>query len=256
MKDYLIRAKVDTVLKRFPLDSSQLPDEQKQSISQGTEIHALSYAIADNHITFFSMQDGFLGKWYAFGEHVQVLEGGVDLLAAKELVTQAQAEYVFGNKIFDNELADLNKCLITFGITEKEDIRMFLAQCSHESGGLRYLKEIASGDDYEWRDDLGNNQAGDGRKYKGVSPLQMTGRLNYQAFADYIEDPNVMEGVEYVASKYIFAPSGFWWANNEISEYIANGATIEQVSTRVNGANPANGLSDRIYYYQRACDVI
>ena len=256
MKQYLIKAKVDTTIKRFPVDSTSLPVEQKQAIAQGTEIYALNYAIADKHITFFSMQDGYLGKWYAFAEHVQVFEDGVDLLAAKVLVTQAQAEYVFGNKIFDNELGDLNKCLITFGITEKEDIRMFLAQTSHESGGLKWLQEIASGDDYEWRSDLGNTQAGDGRKYKGAGVIGLTGRANYQALSDYLGDPRVMEGVEYVASTYAFTSGGFWWASNGISEYIANGATIEQVSTRVNGANPANGLSDRIYYYQRACDII
>jgi putative chitinase len=64
-----------------------------------------------------------------------------------------------------------------------------------------------------------------------------------------------MQGCDYVASKYVFLPSGFWWLNNKMSQFIANGATIQQVSTRVNGGNPANGLSDRIYYYNRAKSI-
>ena len=44
---------------------------------------------------------------------------------------------------------------------------MFAAQLRHESGGLRWMEEIADGSAYEWRGDLGNNYAGDGRRFKG-----------------------------------------------------------------------------------------
>lgn len=190
------------------------------------------------------------------------------LLATKssELVTRKQAEYVYETKLTDAEFLDLNNCLRTFGIIGKEDIRQFLCQTAHESGGLKYMKEIGSyqyfTDNYEGREDLGNVYTGDGAKYPGVSPLQMTGRANYQAFANYIGDPRVMEGADYVAKHYGFQPSGFWWVQNKVSEKIIKGATVTQISALVNtgsiNTSPSriNGLEERIYYYKRAQEVI
>jgi putative chitinase len=43
----------------------------------------------------------------------------------------------------------------------------FIAQILHESGSLRYVQELASGEDYEGRKSLGNTQAGDGKRFKG-----------------------------------------------------------------------------------------
>lgn len=190
------------------------------------------------------------------------------LLKAKpsEIVTRKQAEYVYQTKLTDALFLDLNRCLRTFGIITKEDIHQFLCQTAHESGGLKYMKEIGSyryfTDNYEWREDLGNVYAGDGALYPGISPLQITGRANYQAFADYIGDPRVMEGADYVAKHYGFQPSGFWWVQNKVSEKIIKGATITQISALVNTGSmntpPSriNGLEERIYYYKRAQKVI
>lgn len=173
-----------------------------------------------------------------------------------ELVNKEQTEQIFGAAVNDSDLTDLNKCLRLFNITGKEDIRMFLAQCAHESGGLQFFSELATGDDYEWREDLGNTQEGDGRTYKGAGVIQLTGRANYQALADYLGDQEIMTGVDYVATKYPFTSAGYWWFSNGLSDYIAEGATIEQVSTRVNGGDPANGLDERIAYYEKAMQAI
>jgi putative chitinase len=171
-----------------------------------------------------------------------------------QLITKAQAEYVFGNPIHFNELKDLNDCLSRFEINTLPRMRHFMSQIAHESGGLRWLKELASGWDYEWRSDLGNTQPGDGPRYKGAGAIQLTGRANYQAFANYMNDPRIMEGVDYVASRYPFTSAGFWWRNNSMNALCDRGATVEQVTRRVNGGY--NGLDDRIYYYQRAAQVI
>jgi putative chitinase len=176
------------------------------------------------------------------------------LEAIPVLVTKEQAEFVYETTLYDSEFNDLNACLLRFGITAKEDIREFLAQTAHESGGLKYSKELASGWDYEWREELGNTQAGDGPKYKGGGFLQTTGRYGYQRLSDFLNDPRVMEGVDYVSKVLPFTAGGFWWYDNQMSEYIASGATLEQVTKRVNGGY--NGLEDRRYYYNRAKQVI
>jgi putative chitinase len=170
------------------------------------------------------------------------------------LVSLEQACRVYGSQLYPEEMADLNNCLSRFGITAIEDIQMFLAQTAHESGGLRWLKELATGDAYEWREDLGNTQAGDGPRFKGAGVIQLTGRANYQAFSDFIRDPGVMQGCDYVAQTYPFSSAGFWWMNNGVSEAIANGADIYAVTRRVNGG--LNGIGDRIAYYSLACQWI
>jgi predicted chitinase len=245
----------DTFIKLQPIESSQLPVNQIYKVTVTAKpIPVISWAnAANNHISFNVTEKDI---YYAYIPHVSLTdESGVDVL---NRVTQSQANYIFETDTDAVILNDLNNCLVKFDITNKEDIRMFLAQCAHESGGLRYLEELASGDDYEWRTDLGNTQTGDGRKYKGCGLIQLTGRANYQAFADFMSDQEIVnKGCSYVAAKYPCSSAAFWWRNNDMTNYIVNqGATIEQVSTRVNGANPANGLSERIRYYGRAKDVI
>ena len=169
------------------------------------------------------------------------------------LLSKAQTEAIYGRSIQVHQLKDLNDCLNRFQINTPARMRHFLSQTAHESGGLQWLQELASGSDYEGRDDLGNTHPGDGPKYKGAGVIQLTGRCNYQAFSDFIHDPNVMNGVDYVSTTYPFSSAGFWWHNNDMNALCDRGASVEAVTRRVNGGT--NGLGDREAYYQKACQV-
>ena len=116
------------------------------------------------------------------------------------------------------------------------------------------MKELASGDDYEGRKDLGNTQPGDGRKYKGAGFIQLTGRANYSDFSKYMNDPKVMDGVDYVALNYPATSAGYWWYNNRMNALCDHNPLIEEVTKRVNGG--LRGIEDRKVYYNRCLEVI
>ena len=109
-------------------------------------------------------------------------------------------------------LSDLNKCINKFGITTKARLRHFIAQTSHESGLGKWTQELGGTSycsKYDGRKDLGNTQPGDGCKYKGAGYIQLTGRYNYQKFANYIGDQKVMNGCSYVATNYPWTSAGY-----------------------------------------------
>jgi predicted chitinase len=181
---------------------------------------------------------------------------GSPAAAVPALVSMAQAVAVFTKAPSASQLADLNACLARFNINTPARIQHFLAQVGHESGGLKWMLELASGDAYEGRKDLGNTQHGDGPRFKGAGAIQLTGRFNYQKFADYIKDPDVMDGAAYVANRYPFSSAGFWWHQNAINAFVDQGANCRQVSAKVNGRDPANGLAYREAYFTRAVAAI
>jgi len=152
--------------------------------------------------------------------------------------------------IEDEEITELNKCLDRFEINTTNRIRHFLSQTAHESGGGKWKKELSNGAYLENRQDLGNFNEGDGPRYKGAGYIQLTGRYNYQAFADYIGDPEVMNGYEYVAQNYPFTSAGYWWESNDMNALCDTNPTVDQVTKRVNGG--FNGLEDRKHYYRLA----
>ena len=164
----------------------------------------------------------------------------------------AQAKEVFQREPTSAQIADLNACLERFQINTSFRIRHFMAQVGHESGGLKWMAELASGDAYEGRKDLGNTRSGDGPRFKGAGAIQLTGRYNYQRLADFIKDQRVMDGSAYVANRYPFTSAGFWWHINGMNALVDQGYSCRQISSRVNGRDPANGLADREAYFTRA----
>ena len=172
----------------------------------------------------------------------------------KKLVTEAQLKQLGWTNLTTEILADLNKCLQLYQIVTVPRIRHFISQCSHESGAGRYRKELADGRAYEGRTDLGNTQPGDGPKFKGGGYIQLTGRYNYQKFSDAMCDPKIVNiGVDHVAEHYPWSSAGFWWNSNEMNALVDSGASVEQVTRRVNGGT--NGLRERQNYYDK-CVII
>lgn len=240
----------DTFAKQSTVAANALSDEFKLEFKQGQKVEYSSWKFKGaNHVSVTLTQPvhGFQ-SWLFFDPHIDLPD------EPKELISLEQARGVFGRPPTSFQLTDLNDCLRRFQINTVPRMRHFMSQIAHESGGLQWLKELASGDDYEGRSDLGNYLPGDGRRFKGAGVIQLTGRANYQAFANFLGDQKVMSGCDYVANEYPFTSAGFWWHNNRMNALCDAGASVERVTRRVNGG--INGLSDRIYYYERACGVI
>ncbi|MFN7215915.1 MULTISPECIES: D-Ala-D-Ala carboxypeptidase family metallohydrolase [unclassified Microcystis] len=263
----IIKATTKTYLKKQPIDSSDLGENEKKEVPVGKEYKVLKYSEEIDGHCLVELDYG-AGTWYLWSDHWHLpwqkssKDNGLSPVSASEsiqhqgvnLVTRQQAESVYGRKMSDKQFNDLNSCLQRFEINTVPRIRHFLSQTAHESGGLRWMEEIASGSAYEGRRDLGNTSPGDGRKYKGAGVIQLTGRHNYQKFADFIKDQKVMQGHSYVAQVYPFTSAGFWWKNNNMNALCDRGGTVKEVTKKVNGGY--NGLSDRQRYYDKACQVI
>jgi putative chitinase len=121
----------------------------------------------------------------------------------------------------------------------------FLAQVGHESGELRYSEEIASGNAYEGRTDLGNTEPGDGRRFKGRGLIQLTGRANYAAYSkargiDYTTD----EGAKLLATDPETAVdvSCWFWTTHNLNRF-ADLDDITTITKRINGG--LNGFDER-----------
>ena len=176
--------------------------------------------------------------------------------AGVEHISKKQLAQVWGcgeSLIKDYEIVEMNKCLDMYEITTPERIRHFLSQTAHESGGGRWKKELASGEAYNGRTDLGNGPT-DGPVYKGAGYIQLTGKYNYSRLSEYLNDPRVMEGVDYVAENLPFTSAGYWWMDNRMNELIDSGADVLAVTKRVNGGT--NGLADRQHYYDICLRVL
>lgn len=147
----------------------------------------------------------------------------------------------------------MNPLLGQYGFDTLRRLRYFWAQVGHESGGLTYTKEIASGKAYEGRKDLGNVIKGDGMRYKGRGYLQVTGRKNYTALQKdtgipCVEHPEILE-----QPKYAILSALWYWRKNNLHIY-ADKDAFTALSKRINGGT--NGLADRMRWLGKANKAI
>lgn len=132
----------------------------------------------------------------------------------------------------------------------------FLAQIGHESGQLRFRAEIANGDAYEGRADLGNSTPGDGRRFKGRGLIQLTGRANYTEYggalgreAELLATPELIE----TDNDLCVDVAGWFWAKRGLNA-LADADDLTAITKRINGG--LNGLEDRRRLLMRAKSLL
>jgi putative chitinase len=153
----------------------------------------------------------------------------------------------------------------------------FFAQTAHESGNFKafsenlnygakgllgifkkYFPTEAKAAEYERKPEKianlvyanrmgnGDEASGDGYKFRGRGALQLTGKDNYKAFADYMKQPEIMDNPDLVATKYSFESAIFFFDKNKlwtICDQGVNDASILALTKRINGGT--HGLEDR-----------
>ena len=101
----------------------------------------------------------------------------------------------------------------------------FIAQLAHESGEFRLMQEIwgptPAQKRYEPQSDLarrlGNTQPGDGKRFKGRGPIQVTGRANYQRYGDPLGVDLVGDPALAATPELGFAIAGLYWKRNGLN---------------------------------------
>jgi putative chitinase len=198
--------------------------------------------------------------------------------------TREQLSSVIGNNPdLDGWYEALSSILPEYEIDSPQRVAAFIAQCTHESGGFKRLKEnlnykaeslvrvfpkyfpsldlakqyahdqekIANRV-YGGRMGNGDESSGDGFRYCGRGLIQLTGRNNYTKFSESIgtaveEVPALLETFEGAVK------SACWfWKTNNLNQY-ADAGDILTMTKRINGGTI--GLEDRIKHYNHALEV-
>lgn len=160
-------------------------------------------------------------------------------------------------------LTPLNEAMDRWEIDHPKRIAAFLAQVGHESGQLRYVKELGS-DRYLSRYDtgplalrLGNTPEpdGDGQRYCGRGLIQVTGRNNYQAcsralFGDerLLAQPQLLEQPRWACE------SAAWFWQSRGLNALADRGEFNRITRHINGG--LNGLDERLKLWARAREVL
>lgn len=176
----------------------------------------------------------------------------------------------------------------TYEINTPERVAAFLAQCGHESAGWtvfqenlnysikglvgtfkKYFPNEAMASSYArepekianrvYASRMGNGpeSSGDGWKYRGRGPIQLTGKANYIAYAkDMFDDwETLVDQPDWVTEDKNFAlMSAIWfWNKNGLNKFADSGDLIT-MTKRINGGTI--GLADRIHHYEEAIALL
>jgi predicted chitinase len=158
-------------------------------------------------------------------------------------------------------LPHLNEAMQEFGIDSMLRTAAFLAQLAHESAQFRFMEEIWGPTDAQRRyepvtklaERLGNTQPGDGLRYKGRGPIQITGRANYRRYGELLGKDLEASPETASAPEIGFAIAALYWATNRLNE-LADKEDFLAITKRINGGT--NGLEERERYYARAKEVL
>jgi putative chitinase len=200
------------------------------------------------------------------------------ILSEKQL-----ADLIPKNPYVDHWHHAMEQCLPDYDINTPRRIAAFVAQCAHESGGFRFLTENlnyraeslvktwpryfnASNSSsyarnpqrianraYANRMGNGDEASGDGWRFCGRGLIQLTGRSNYQAFADSIET-DINDIPDYLATFEGAVQSACWfWETNNLNKW-ADLGDIVTLTKKINGGTL--GLDDRMKHYTHALHVL
>lgn len=205
------------------------------------------------------------------------------------LITVEQFKELFPrNQNAEDWVDAINDILPDFEINTPKRVAAFLAQCGHESAGFSVLKEnlnysaeglnkifkkyfptLESAQPYARNPEkiankvyggrMGNGpeSSGDGWKYRGRGPIQLTGKDNYRAFAnDYFEDPETLLNdpdllIDHIPTSLLAAV--WFWQKNKLNKE-ADAGDIKTMTRKINGG--FIGLEDRIKHYEHALHVL
>ena len=203
------------------------------------------------------------------------------------LTREQLSQLLPGNPYLDHWYHALELALPDYDINTPQRVAAFVAQCAHESGGFRALKEnlnykavtlrkifpkyfpndaianqyaslpnkqeAIANRVYGGRMGNGDEASGDGFRYCGRGLIQLTGKQNYQNFADSIETP-VEDIPEFLATFEGAVQSACWfWEANNLNQWADKG-DILTLTKRINGGTI--GLDDRIKHYEHALHVL
>jgi len=194
------------------------------------------------------------------------------------------AQLIPGNPYVDYWHSALERCLPDYDINTPQRVAAFMAQCGHESGNFKFLKEnlkyraasltkvwpkyfpnmdianqYAGNEEkianraYANRMGNGPEESGDGWRFCGRGLIQLTGRNNYQNFADSIET-DINDIPHYLATFEGAVQSACWfWETNNLNKWADTGDMLT-LTKRINGGTL--GLDDRIKHYQHALHIL
>jgi putative chitinase len=205
------------------------------------------------------------------------------------MITGDQFKHLFPRAQDPDGWADaMNEVFPTYDINTPQRVAAFLAQCGHESGGWtvfqenlnysaeglnkifgRYFPTLESAQPYARKPEMianrvysnrmgnGDEASGDGWKYRGRGPIQLTGKANYTQFAkEMFEDwEGVVNEPDWVNEVIDFAlMSAIWFWNKNGLNALADKEDLLTMTKRINGGT--NGLDDRVAHYKEAIALL